>query len=338
MLTDALPPVDETVLTDAAGRFDDLDAIREQVDRAQHTADALGQFLGTYRGYTRTVLRRRADAVVDAESARAKAARAARQADRADQEAGQAVTTASEAVEARRGERVAADDERRALERSDAYRAHQDLVDRQARVDALCVAASTAQAAADRARAAAARAADEVGTTERALAGSLGDAQAAADLAAGLAVAAGLDRNLLGPLPARRADGSLSDDALAAAGDRARGARVLAETRQRRAEEVRVLAVRSERAGADADAADRARRGVRGRRRQPAGCPRLRRGQRASRRSSSGQPTCGPGWQRAWPGAAVPIGPPCAPSSIGAATWPAGPGTSAGRSPRRSLR
>jgi hypothetical protein len=62
VLSEALPPIDETVLADAASRFDDLEAIREQVDRSQRAAEALGRFLETYRGYTRTVLRKQARA------------------------------------------------------------------------------------------------------------------------------------------------------------------------------------------------------------------------------------------------------------------------------------
>jgi hypothetical protein len=53
VLTDALPPIDDRVLAEAAGHFDDLDTIKQQVDRAATTADALGQFLGAYRAATR---------------------------------------------------------------------------------------------------------------------------------------------------------------------------------------------------------------------------------------------------------------------------------------------
>ena len=75
VLSDALPPIDERVLADAAGRFDDLESIRQQVERADRTAAALNQFLGVYRGYTRTVLSRRAAAVETAERQRAGAER-----------------------------------------------------------------------------------------------------------------------------------------------------------------------------------------------------------------------------------------------------------------------
>ena len=83
VLSEALPPIDDTVLQTAAGRFDDLDAIREQVDRSQQTANALARFLETYRGYARTLLQRRARRVTTADAARAAAARALRHAERA---------------------------------------------------------------------------------------------------------------------------------------------------------------------------------------------------------------------------------------------------------------
>ncbi|MGH9148934.1 MAG: TIGR02680 family protein, partial [Acidimicrobiales bacterium] len=78
VLADALPPLDDQMVRNAASRFDDLETIRDQVERATRTAGALGQFLSAYRGYTRTVLGRRAGAVEVAEAARAKAAAAVR--------------------------------------------------------------------------------------------------------------------------------------------------------------------------------------------------------------------------------------------------------------------
>ena len=158
VLADALPPIDERVLTEAAGHFDDLDAIREQVDRSGRTALALGQFLGDYRRYTRTVLSGRAAAVEQAEAGRSRAARTTRQLARAVDEAAAAVAHAEEVLVASGRERADREAERRELERSEGYRAHQDLVDRQERVAALDVAAGAAESAADRAEAAHGRA------------------------------------------------------------------------------------------------------------------------------------------------------------------------------------
>ena len=256
VLSEALPPIDETVLTDAAGRFDDLDTIREQVDRSQRTADALGRFLGTYRGYARTVLRRRATAVTAGETERTAATRALRQAERALQLAEQAVVETDTALTARQAERDAATDERRALERSDAYRAHQDLIDRQGRVDALGVAADTAEAASSWAADSARRATADAASAERSTRTALGDTVDAARTVADLAADAGMERTLLDPPLSAVTDRSFTDGELAAAADRARRARTLAEARQRRAGDVRALAVRAERAAADASADD----------------------------------------------------------------------------------
>lgn len=256
VLSEALPPIDETIVADAAGRFDDLDTIREQVERAQRTADALGRFLGTYRGYARTVLRRRANAVAAGEADRARAARAVRQAERSHTDAEEAVTAATEQVGLHEADRAAADDERRALERSDAYRAHQDLVDRQERVEALAVAATTAESSAARAVEAVRRTEAETSDAERLTRAALAGTASAARNVADLAVAVGLERTLLGAAVATDPDGSPADGAVAAADDAARRANLLVDTRSRRATEVRKLAVQVERTMADADAAD----------------------------------------------------------------------------------
>ncbi len=255
VLSEALPPIDETVLADTAGRFDDLDAIREQVDRAQRTAAALGRFLGTYRGYARGVLRGRALRVADGEAARAAAARKLRQAERAIADAEREVEGATAALTAHHAARVASEDERRALEHSDAYRAHQDLVDREARVEALGIAAATAESAASRAASAAQRAADDVAAAERSMREAFEHLGSTAHAVSDLAVDAGMDRQLLGSPLVTAPDGSLPDDALTSAAERARRASVLVDARRRRATEIRALAVRAERAAADAAAA-----------------------------------------------------------------------------------
>ncbi len=256
VLTDALPPVDERVLSEAAGHFDDLDAIRDQVDRSMRTAHALGQFLGAYRGYARTVLARRAAAVLDADAACARAARTARRTAREADEAAEAVARAQTALDAARAERSDREAERRELERSEGYRAHQDLIDREARVAALGDAALEAEGAAARAEAAHQRAADEAAAARAALGRAVDEAADSASTAAGLAAEAGLDPSLLGRPPALDGDGGLDAAELAAAQDRARTARTLAEGRRRRAAEIRALAVEAEQAAEKAAAAD----------------------------------------------------------------------------------
>ncbi|MFN2607161.1 MAG: TIGR02680 family protein [Acidimicrobiales bacterium] len=255
VLTDALPPIDERVLAEAAGHFDDLETIRDQVDRSGRTAAALGQFLGAYRGYTRTVLSRRAAAVEEAEAARGRAARASRRLARTVEEAGRAVEQAKAALEAAKVERTEREAERRELERSEGYRAHQDLVDREARVAALDAAAGEAESAARRAEAAHGRAVADVTTAEADLRRSLADTRVAAECVAGLAADAGLDPALLGPHPAT-ADADLDPAQVERAADRARAARTLADMRRRRASEVKKLALQAEQAEDRATAAE----------------------------------------------------------------------------------
>lgn len=256
VLSDALPPIDERVLADAAGHFDDLDAIRDQVDRSGRTAQALGQFLGAYRGYTRTVLSRRAAAVEEAEATRARAARASRRLARAVEEAGQAVEQAQTSLDVAKLERTQSEAERRELERSEGYRAHQDLVDRQARVAALDIAALEAESAARRAEAAHQRALDDVTSANLDLRRSVAETGGAATSVAGLAADAGLDPSMLGPQPAPLAAGDLDPAELTRAGDRARAARTLADMRRRRASEVKQLALQAEQAEDRASAAE----------------------------------------------------------------------------------
>lgn len=248
VLTDALPPVDERVLTEAAGHFDDLDAIKDQVDRSTSTASALGQFLGSYRGYTRTVLSRRAAAVEQAESGRAKAARGAHQLARSAEEAAAAAEAAELLLGDRRRQRSDREAERRELERSEGYRAHQDLVDRQERVSALDVAARAAESSASRADAAHHRALAGVAAADQDVRRALTAAGEAAAGATGLAADAGLDPALLGPQPVLADDGRLDPLVLAMAEERSRAARTLADGRRDRAVTVRKLALQAEQA------------------------------------------------------------------------------------------
>ncbi|MGH9230084.1 MAG: hypothetical protein ACRD07_15415, partial [Acidimicrobiales bacterium] len=256
VLNEALPPIDERVLGEAAGHFDDLDAIREQVDRSGRTAQALGEFLGAYRGYARTVLSRRATAVEQAEAGRARAMRATRQLARSVAEAREAVEEAEGTLDAGRRERTECEAERRELERSEGYRAHQELVDRQERVAALDVAAHAAESAAERAEAAHRRALADLAAARDDLSRSLAAAGDAATAVAGLAADAGLDPALLGPQPGADADGDLAPAGLALAAERAKAARMLAEVRRQRATDVRKLAQGAEEAEREAAAAE----------------------------------------------------------------------------------
>ncbi|MGH9244465.1 MAG: hypothetical protein ACRD29_09140, partial [Acidimicrobiales bacterium] len=261
VLSDALPPIDERVLGEAAGHFDDLDAIREQVDRSGRTALALGQFLGAYRGYTRTVLSRRAAAVEDAEAKRARASRTTKQRSRLVDEAAASVEQAQTTLAARRRERTDREAERRELERSEGYRAHQDLIDRQERLAALDTAARAVESAAERDRAAHQRAVEELDTAVADIRRSAASVGEVATAVAGLAADAGLAPALLGTAPTPTVDGDLDPAGLALADDRARAARTLVDGRRGRATELRKLAQQTEHAqGEAADDEERAAR------------------------------------------------------------------------------
>jgi uncharacterized protein (TIGR02680 family) len=257
VLTDALPPIDERVLAEAAGHFDDLDVIREQVDRSASTAQALGQFLGAYRGYTRTVLSRRATAVEQAEAGRARAARSTRQLVRAVDESAGAIERADAELTARKRERADCDAERREIERSEGYRAHQDLVDRQERVTALDSAARAAESSADRAATAHHRAVTERDDAVTDVRGSLAAVAGGMSTVARLAVDAGLEPAVLGERPAAAPDGDVDPDDVARAVDRAQVARKLVDGRRQRADRVRGLAREAEQAQSEAEAAER---------------------------------------------------------------------------------
>jgi hypothetical protein len=145
ILRDSLPPPADNALEMAAERFDSLDQIREQLARAQKTSNALGRFLETYSGYARTVLRDRAQAVIDADDRRRRESRELKRLERESAEAGEALAAAtSEVTSLRDAERTAAR-ELEGLKSSEAYKEHQNLVDRRRVVDTLDTAAGQAE-------------------------------------------------------------------------------------------------------------------------------------------------------------------------------------------------
>jgi uncharacterized protein (TIGR02680 family) len=169
VLRDALPPPSDHAIENAAQRFDDLDQVKAQLDRTQRTAEALKRFLDTYRGYTRTVVRDRAQGVLDAAAELRRQERKAKQAARENMTAAASRRAADDEV------RRLGDDEERAvrelegLKASDAYKEHQQLADRRTAVEAKQMAARSAeQAAADLRRVADEAAADQEEARQRA--------------------------------------------------------------------------------------------------------------------------------------------------------------------------
>ena len=175
VLRDALPPPSDNAIESAAQRFDDLDQVKDQLERTQRTAQALTRFLDTYRGYARTVIGDRSQRVLDA------AAEHRRRERKAKQTAEEKVAAVAARQAADDEVRRLGDDETRAvrelegLKASSAYKEHQNLADRRHAVDAKRASARSAeQAATDLQRAADEAAADEAEARERA-----GQAQAA---------------------------------------------------------------------------------------------------------------------------------------------------------------
>ncbi len=156
LLSDALPPLDDRFLDDAAMRLDDLEQVKQQVERAERAAATLTDFLGVYRGYAGRKVRERASVAKESATAHHRAERGVRRLEVAHQEALEAEAAALTQLRGLQDERRDVDAARRAIEASPAYRDHLALVDREKAVDALGRAAD----AADGARRGSAEAAD----------------------------------------------------------------------------------------------------------------------------------------------------------------------------------
>lgn len=252
VLRDALPPPSETALEDGAERFDTLEQVREQLERTQRTAAALGRFMTSYVGYATTVLRGRAEAVLDAVRSHRRAERRA-----ADQAAAAAAArAASDAADAEvsrlHHEESEAAAQLEGLRQSDAYKQHLQMVDRRKAVHAAGEAAEGAERSAQAARRAVTEAASDVA-----------EAQGRADeLAAHLAAArppmlrqvseVGVDPGVIPALPGPDAD----EAGITTVRARAVAALDVATGRRRAAEAVRRLAEAAVTAGRSAEAAE----------------------------------------------------------------------------------
>jgi uncharacterized protein (TIGR02680 family) len=253
VLSEALPPLDDQVVQDAASRFDDLDLVKRQLEETERTAAALGRFLDAYRGYTRGVLRERAGAVGKAEQTRRTAVNQARTLGEAAAYAERALEAAREEVKRLRAEEREALREGEALKDSEDYRTHRvDLAQRRETVVAI---EGQSRLAADTAETAT-RQRDEAMADESEARSSLQTAlrraaTARADLGGPLA-AAGLDPALL-VVPAVDGAGELDDSALARSQEAAKTMASLLDSRRRTLDAVR------SRGAAAGDAAERAR-------------------------------------------------------------------------------
>ena len=238
LLSNALPPLDDRFLDDAAARLDDLEQVKAQVERAERAAATLVDFLGVYQGYARRKVHDRAAAAREAARDERRARRAVDRTEAAHRHARTAEVTARELLQQRRDDRQDADRRRRAIELSPAYRDHRALVDKEHAVAALADAFASAQLRAGDSSSHLERAMEADGAAQRAIEQdtAIADerlATAARDLQEG-----GVDAGLLP---------RLSDDGLDGREERLDQLLVVLANRRDRVREVRGLARQHER-------------------------------------------------------------------------------------------
>ena len=152
VLTEALPPLDDDLITNVAQNFDDLTKIREDLARAERTERALTTFLDSYRDYARGVLRHRAQFVIDAANEAKTTQRNLKNAEGEAQRARQSAETAQDRVDQLDTQAHDAQNELQVLLTSPAYQHLQSINDRKKRVDAYLSAAKAAENAAELSR------------------------------------------------------------------------------------------------------------------------------------------------------------------------------------------
>jgi uncharacterized protein (TIGR02680 family) len=205
VLSEALPPLDDALLGDVARNFDDLKKIREDLARSEQTSRALNEFLDSYRGYTRTIVRSHASQTVEAAQAAAQTRTKLAAAEALAEQAQCAAEDAQAIVDDFENDQANANGELQVLMASPAYKSLQSINDRRDRVKARARASEMAAEAAARARSseqAAARRADAEAEAVR--------AEAAATIAQRrnlepYVAAAGLDTGVL-PVPVTATD------------------------------------------------------------------------------------------------------------------------------------
>ncbi|WP_406281244.1 TIGR02680 family protein [Embleya sp. NBC_00896] len=201
VLTEALPPLDEDILTTVAKHLDDLVAIRRDLHDLEELDRALARFLTGYQGYLHGVLRIRTEAVADRLTGLTAGRRAA-----GDSERKAADLRAEE--DHRNGKLThwrdlsrAATAELRALQESAAYRSLTEIQDRKSRVAAIEDAARSAGDAADTARRAEEAASARLAADLERIAGTVKELAAEHRTLVRAVVQAGLDATATGVAP-----------------------------------------------------------------------------------------------------------------------------------------
>nr|WP_146218359.1 TIGR02680 family protein [Micromonospora acroterricola] len=200
-LGEALPPLEPEILNRLANQFQDLEAIRENIERLGQADESLSRFLVDYRDYLQSALRERATNVTQAQEALDAHRTAASQ--RQDElgiqrgKAGEAQRNIDELERAERELKAQIDE----LKGSDEYKDHRDLADKRAMVAALKRNASISLSNAAVHRSSEERACstvlDVLNAAQRAGAQAAEEAHAAADLFADV----GSDRSVIPTVP-----------------------------------------------------------------------------------------------------------------------------------------
>ncbi|GDY33111.1 TIGR02680 family protein [Gandjariella thermophila] len=201
ILSDALPPLDTSLVEQLATSFDDLESIRENISRLRTADRALGTFLASYTDYALAGLRTAAEKAAAAEDALRKGREEARKLAGRLESATAQRAEAQHAVAEREAEEQRVEARIEALKELPAYRGLQDLQDRERLVAAARSAATAALEVASKQRAAEDAAVDGVLRPLRRLDDDLGAARGLAEPLRAALRAAGLDTGLVPALP-----------------------------------------------------------------------------------------------------------------------------------------
>ncbi|HEX3790709.1 MAG TPA: TIGR02680 family protein [Pseudonocardiaceae bacterium] len=201
ILSDALPPLDASMIEQLGTSFEDLESIRENINRLSTADTALSAFLSSYSGYALAALRTAAERARGASSALAAEQNEQRQlAARLEQQTAKHAAAVAEvaADERRDGELENTID---SLKELPAYQGLRDLGDRERLVAQARAAAAGALETATKHRTHADRAVETVLSVLRRLGQDTSAASELAELARRQLSAAGLDANLCPRVP-----------------------------------------------------------------------------------------------------------------------------------------
>lgn len=201
VLSQALPPLDEELLTTVASNLDDLEAVRETTASLTAVAAALDSFSSSYRGYLSGQIRKRTAALGDTISAY----RSSRLKENAAFDAWQGAIEAAEAkaaaLSALRQHIAATDAEHRILITSPAYKSLQDLAAHRDAIRALKQAVTMARKNVESSRGSENNHAEQTVRTAEELAGSVAELRRAWTTLVSQISASGCDVSALQTLP-----------------------------------------------------------------------------------------------------------------------------------------